>query len=107
MPGGRLDEGESLLDGAAREFQEETGLTPDKESMQQIPTVFEGDIQRKSGEMIYTYWSVFLVRHFTGELIGSDETVPGWIPIDEIQLLENLLPNTYEAVKEGLQLLQR
>lgn len=105
LPGGRLDLDESLLDAAAREFWEETGLTPDKATMVQLPTVYQGDIKRKSGEVMKTYWNVFLVRDFTGELTASDETVPEWMPIDRVGQLENLLPNTENAVREGLQLI--
>ncbi len=105
LPGGRLDPDESLLNAAAREFWEETGLTPDKETMVQLPTVYQGDIKRKSGEIMQTFWNVFLVRDFTGELTGTDETVPEWVLIENIGSLENLLPNTENAVREGLQLL--
>ena len=101
LPGGRLDHpGESLLDGAAREFQEETGLVPDKSSMMQIPTVYEAEIPRKNGEILYTSWNVFLVKKFWGKLVSTDETVPGWIEIDKISNL-NLLPNTEDVIKEG------
>jgi len=105
LPGGRLEPEETLLDAAAREFWEETGLTPDKVTMEKLPTVYEGDIKRKSGEIMETYWNVFLVRDFTGELESSDETVPEWMPIEKIGGLDNLLPNTENAIREGLQLL--
>jgi 8-oxo-dGTP diphosphatase len=106
LPGGRLDEGESLIDAAAREFQEETGLTPDKTSMMQLSTVYQGDIVRKSGEILLTYWNVFLVKNFTGDLVGTDETIPEWVKISEVGKL-NLLPNTENAIQEGLQLLSK
>lgn len=106
LPGGRLDEGESLLDAGAREFQEETGLIPDVSSMVQLPTIYEGDIKRKSGEILRTYWNVFLVRDFTGDLVGTDETVPEWVPIEEVSRFENLLPNTENAIREGLTILK-
>ncbi len=104
LPGGRLDEREGLIDAAAREFEEETGLVPDKESMVQLPTIYEGDIKRKSGEILRTYWNVFLVKIFSGELAGSDETMPQWIQVKRINELGNLLPNTENAVNEGLKL---
>lgn len=100
LPGGRLDEGESLLDGAAREFQEETGLVPEKTSMIELPTIYEADILRKNGEILYTSWNVFLIKEFSGELIGSEETEPEWIDIDKLSNLQ-LLPNTVEVINEA------
>ncbi len=105
LPGGRLDEGESLEDGAAREFQEETGLIPEKSSMIKIPKVYEAEIPRKGGEVLYTSWNVFLVKQHEGKLKETDETIPEWIEIDNVGKL-NLLPNTEEAIQEGLKLLQ-
>lgn len=106
LPGGRLDEGESLLDGAAREFQEETGLIPDKTSMQQLPTVYQADLPRKDVEILKTYWNVFVIGRYSGELIKSDETEPEWVEISEVSKL-NLLPNVQSAIQEGLQLLSK
>ena len=105
LPGGRLDDGESLLDAAAREFQEETGLIPDKSTMVQLPTVHQGDIRRKSGEILKTAWNVFLVKDYTGELMNSDETAPEWVPIEQVSQLSNLLPNTQNAISEAWNLL--
>lgn len=107
LPGGRLDPGESLLDGVAREFEEETGLIPDKFSIQKLPTVYQADLPRKDVEILKTYWNVFLIKEFTGELKApDDETEPEWIEIDEVSKL-NLLPNTENAIREGLQLLSK
>lgn len=107
LPGGRLDGDESLLDAAEREFEEETGLIPERTSIVKLPTVFKGDIKRKSGEILKTFWNVFLVKEFNGELISTDETVPQWIEIEKISELQNLLPNTENAIKEALQLLEK
>lgn len=107
LPGGRLDGDESFFDAAVREFEEETGLIPDIGSIIKLPTVFQGDIKRKSGETLKTYWNVFLVKEFNGQLISTDETVPQWIEIEKISELQNLLPNTENAVKEAVQLLEK
>lgn len=107
LPGGRLDAGESLLDGAAREFQEETGLIPDKSSIVQIPTIYEASIPRKNGEILHTSWNVFLVKDYSGELIAAkeeDEAIPVWVEVGRVTEF-NLLPNTQNAIKEGLQIL--
>jgi len=104
LPGGRLDEGESLLDGAAREFQEETGLIPEKTSMIQLGTIYEAEIPRKNGEILSTFWNVFFIKNYSGSLNSTDETIPEWVEIDSIINLK-LLPNTQKAVLEGLKLL--
>lgn len=104
LPGGRLDEGESLLDGATREFQEETGLIPNKSSMIQIPTIYEADIPRRNGEILSVSWYVFLIKEFSGELIKSDETEPEWVDIDKISSL-TLLPNTENVINEAQKIL--
>lgn len=106
LPGGRLEFGEELLDGAAREFQEETGLIPDKSSMLKIPTVFEAEIDRKGGELLKTFWHVYLVRRYSGTLISSDETIPEWVPLSSVKHL-HLLANTLQAIQEGQELSSR
>lgn len=103
LPGGRLEEGESLLDGVARELQEETGLVADKSSMVKLGSVYEADILRKNGEILSTSWHVFLVKNFNGDLKSSSETTPDWIGVSDISGLD-LLPNVEKAVKEGLSL---
>ena len=105
IPGGRLESGESLLDAAMREFEEETGLIAERDSMKEISTVFNGDIQRKSGEILETAWHVFAIRNFSGELRETDETSPEWVDIDTMSSL-NLLPNTELAVREAFGALQ-
>ncbi len=100
LPGGRLEEGESLLDGAAREFYEETGLTAGKHSMVKMPKIYEAEIPRKNGETLSTSWHVFLIKEASGELIKSYETEPEWVDIDNLFQL-NLLVNTKEVIKDA------
>ena len=106
LPGGRLESGESLLDAAVREFEEETGLLAERDSMKEISTVFNGDIQRKSGEILETAWHVFALRNFSGELRETDEASPEWVEIDVLSSL-NLLPNTEVAIKEALSIIEK
>jgi ADP-ribose pyrophosphatase YjhB (NUDIX family) len=106
LPGGRLDEGESLLDGAAREFEEETGLSVNKNSMIKIPKIYEAEIPRKNGEILSTSWNVYLVKEASGELIKSDETEPEWVYVKTLSKL-NLLVNTKEVIEDAYQLLNK
>lgn len=103
LPGGRLTLGEDLLEAVTREFQEETGLVPEKSTMEKIPTIYKAEIMRKGGEILRTSWNVFVVTDYSGELKGSDETSPEWVRIDGMSQL-NLLPNTIEVVNEGLKI---
>lgn len=106
LPGGRLESGESLLDAAVREFEEETGFRAERDSMSLLSTVFNGDIHRKSGEILKTAWHIFAVSNFTGELRETDETSPEWVEIDTMSSL-NLLPNTEVAVREALSIIEK
>ena len=49
IPKGIVDEGEALLDGACREFQEETGIVP-------LPPFLElGSIRQKAGKVVHAW----------------------------------------------------
>ncbi len=105
LPGGRLNERENLLDAAAREFEEETGLVPEKKSMEQISTIYEAEIPRKGGEVLRTSWNIFVIRSYSGDLRETDETSPEWVEVDKVSQL-NTLPNTQDAIREGLKIIQ-
>ena len=104
IPGGRLNEDEELIDAAVREAYEETGLEINKEDFLQLPEVRYADISRKNGEILSVSWTVFVTNKFTGDLKGSDETIPEWIEIERIGEL-TILPNTEVVVNEGRELL--
>ena len=104
LPGGRLNGEEELIDAAVREAYEETGLEINKEDFLQLPEVRYADIPRKNGEILSVSWTVFVTNKFTGDLKGSDETIPEWIEIERIGEL-TILPNTEVVVNEGRDLL--
>lgn len=106
IPSGRLEKGEQLDDGAIRELKEETGLNVDKKDLITLPRSYYADIPRKGGEIVRFKWDVFVAREFEGELSDSEETIPEWVKISEVGKL-NLLPNTENAIQEGLQLLNK
>jgi 8-oxo-dGTP diphosphatase len=76
-PGGKIDPGETPLEAAVRETQEELGITP--------------HAPRKLGELWFAMSDVpdilchvFRADGFEGEPIETDEAVPLWTPLDAI-----------------------
>lgn len=106
LPGGRLQVGEDLINAAAREAEEETGLRINITDLKKLPHIFHADIPRKGGEILSVSWTVFVTNKFTGSLASSDETEPEWVEISRVSKF-NLLPNTENAIREGLQLLSK
>ncbi len=76
-PGGRLEPGETPLEAAIREAQEEVGITP-------LDLRYAGVnlFQFVDGYSIHVH--VFRARDFEGELRETDEASPLWTPIDRI-----------------------
>lgn len=76
-PGGRLDEGETPLEGAVREVEEEVGVTP-------LDPRERGELsfQFVDGHSIHGY--VFHATKFKGSPHETDEAIPIWTPVDAI-----------------------
>ncbi|MBN2737037.1 MAG: 8-oxo-dGTP diphosphatase [Spirochaetales bacterium] len=76
-PGGRIEAGETELDAAIRETQEEIGLTPHHlEKMVELHFVF------LDGYSLYC--AVFFSRHWEGNIIETDEALAFWNNINTI-----------------------
>ena len=76
-PGGKADPGESMLDAAVRETQEEVGVTPrDLEQRGELVFDFGGDKVWRCG--------IFLARGHEGEPRETDEAIPFWCPVDAL-----------------------
>ena len=76
-PGGRLDPGETPLQAAIRETQEELRITPTG-----IKAAGELLFQFTDGHAIHGY--VFTATGFRGTPTETDEALPVWIDIDDI-----------------------
>ncbi len=106
LPGGRIQIKEGHKTAAAREFEEETGLSTNSSDLIPLPTVFHGVIPRKNGNNVKMSWNVFVAKQASGKLKLSGETVPFWVDIKNISQL-NLLPNTELAIEEGLKVINK
>jgi 8-oxo-dGTP diphosphatase len=76
-PGGKLDPGESPLDGAIREVQEEIGVTP-------LRVEQRGEIRFQFTDGLALQGYVFLARDCSGCPRESDEAAPFWTAVDRI-----------------------
>lgn len=98
LPAGRINSGETAIGAARRELQEETGLKA--ESLIDYPgNVYFAKIQRKHGKINFS-WHVFICTKFSGEIKVSEETIPEWVEISELDSY-NLLANTKQAIEDG------
>lgn len=103
LPGGRFEEGETAIQTAKREFEEETGLRVSEGGLTGFPeNMFFAKIPRKDGTIKEFSFEVFLCTSFSGDISGTEETHPEWIEIQAMDSL-NLLPNIKEAVQRALE----
>ena len=73
IPGGALELGETLREGAVREALEETGLTVDP---QDLLGVFDRLMRDAAGQVLYHYVLVdFLCRRLGGELHAAGDAI--------------------------------
>jgi 8-oxo-dGTP pyrophosphatase MutT (NUDIX family) len=106
LPSGRVDEGETEAEAAARELFEETGLSTHEEDLSEFEgNFFQADIPRKDGTTKRYNWRVFEVKAYEGELRATEETIPEWVAIENIEQLDKegkLLPNIKNAIDNAL-----
>jgi 8-oxo-dGTP diphosphatase len=76
-PGGRIEHGESPVECAIREVQEEIGVTPiDPQARAELRFEFV------DGYSLQCF--VFLAKSYTGTMISTDEADPFWVPENAI-----------------------
>ena len=80
-PGGRLEQGETYLEAAVRETQEEVGITP--HDLRQV-----ADLSFVFADGYSLYGEVFLGDSYSGHLVETDEADPFWCRLDEIPYAE-------------------
>jgi 8-oxo-dGTP diphosphatase len=76
-PGGKLEPGETALQAAIRETQEEIGVTP-------LHLEERGVLNFQFVDGYSLHCTVFMAQDYDGEPIETVEATPMWIPIDAI-----------------------
>lgn len=80
-PGGKIDPGETPLEGACRETREETGVWP-------LDAVQMGEFRFVALDGPQWYGYVFLARSFSGSPRETDEALPFWCPVSALPFAE-------------------
>lgn len=78
-PGGRLEPGETILEGAIRETQEEIGVTP-------LNLEKKGELHFQFLDGYSLHCTVFIAWGCEGTLRETDEADPFWVEADAIPL---------------------
>ncbi len=76
-PGGKVDPGETPLESALRETEEELGVRP-------LDAELRGVLHFQFRDGFSLHCSVFLASEFDGEPHETDEAIPLWTPLDAI-----------------------
>jgi 8-oxo-dGTP diphosphatase len=87
-PGGRIDPGETALQGAIRETQEEIGITPKD-------PFFAGEMSFVFLDGYSLHCSVYGAADYEGELKETDEATPIWYDIHKIPYHEMWSDDAY------------
>lgn len=78
-PGGKIDPGETPMEGAIRETQEELLITPRN-------PVKMGELFFAMSDLPDIHCHVFVARDFDGTPTATDEAIPLWTPIKRLPL---------------------
>ena len=87
VPGGKIEEGETLKDTVLREFREEAGITV-------LDPQYAGNLIVEYPDRIYDF-SIFVATKYKKEQIENIDGNPEFIEIDNLLKKEKLLAEVY------------
>jgi len=88
LPGGKVEENETLLDGLIRELKEETGL----DLISARPIFF-----REDGDFVAV---VYLITEYSGKINTKESGIVEWITFEELK--KGAFPEYNSALEEHL-----
>ena len=101
IPAGRKEENESEVETAIRELKEETGLVAKVGDLRPLNKMWIADIQRKDGSTKTFSLRVFVCDKYSGELTETEETIPEFVPIENLDKY-TFVGNNKEVIRYGL-----
>ena len=87
--GGKVDEGEEVIDAAIRELKEEAETTVNKEDLTQVAVL---DFRFPHNSDWHQQVTVYLTYTWTGDPVETEEMRPEWFGLDKIPY-ENMWPD--------------
>lgn len=92
IPGGKIEDGETIEVAAKREVEEETGIFVDN-------LIYKGKMYVEYPDRNYIL-NILIAKKYSGEPNNFDENNSQWIKLEELQSLSNRLANTIILTSE-------
>jgi len=88
--GGKIEDGEPLLEAACREIKEESGLIVKPKDLEKVAEIdFRFSSKPEWDQLVH----VFIVKKWRGEAAESEEMKPQWFKLDEVPYKDMWVPD--------------
>ena len=102
LPGGQIEEGETVEDASIRELYENTELKADPLHLTVIPNEWHAIIEKDYGTKDFGFKCV-LCHEYSGDIKDTKSATSSWVELSSLQDL-NLVPNIQAAIEAALTL---